>query len=162
MEILANLMKHRFYFDTSVFGGVFDTEFEKESIILFEKVNLGQIQCIYSDLTENEISKAPERIRAFFLDLKEDQKQLVKVTPESFQLAQTYISKNVVGQTSLDDCIHIAVATLYKVDVLVSWNFKHIVNVHRIYGYNSVNLLLGYKALRICSPKEIISDETYK
>ncbi|GLU55934.1 PIN domain-containing protein [Dyadobacter frigoris] len=155
-------MKHRFYFDTSVFGRVFDTEFEKESIILFEKVNLGQIQCIYSDLTENEISKVPERIRAFFLDLEEDQKQLVKVTPEAFQLAQTYISKNVVGQTSLDDCIHIAVATLSKVDVLVSWNFKHIVNVHRIHGYNSVNLQLGHKILNICSPKEIIGDETYK
>ena len=86
----------------------------------------------------------------------------MKVTPEAFQLAQTYISKNAVGQTSLDDCIHIAVATLNEVDVLVSWNFKHIVNVHRIHGYNSVNLQLGYKALRICSPKDIISDEIYK
>lgn len=155
-------MIYRFYFDTSVFGGVFDTEFEKESIILFERVNLGQIQCIYSDLTENEISKAPERIRTFFRDLNKDRKQLVKVTPEAFQLAQTYISKNVVGQTSLDDCIHIAVATLNNVDVLVSWNFKHIVNVHRIHGYNSVNLQLGYNPLSICSPKEIVRDETYK
>ncbi|MBE9464801.1 hypothetical protein ACFP1I_17735 [Dyadobacter subterraneus] len=155
-------MKHRFYFDTSVFGGVFDTEFEKESLILFEKVNLGQIQCIYSDLTEKEISKAPKRVKTFFLDLKGDQRQLVNVTPESFQLAQTYITKNVVGQTSLDDCIHIAVATLNKVDVLVSWNFKHIVNVHRIYGYNSVNLQLGYQALSICSPKDIIGNEIYK
>ncbi len=70
-------MKYRFYFNTSVFGGVF----EKESLILFEKVNLGQILCIYSDLTENEISKAPERVKTFFLDLKGDQTQLVKVTP---------------------------------------------------------------------------------
>ena len=60
-------MKYRFYFNTSVFGGVFDNEFEKESLILFEKVNLGQILCIYSDLTENEISKAPERVKTFFL-----------------------------------------------------------------------------------------------
>jgi hypothetical protein len=74
-------------------------------------------------------------------------------------LAQTYIDEKVVGPTSLDDCIHIAVATLNKVDILVSWNFKHIVNVYRIRGYNSVNLRLGYSTLEIRSPKEIVGNE---
>ncbi len=60
-----------------------------------------------------------------------------------------------VGKTSMDDCIHIAVATLSEVDILVSWNFKHIVNVCRIRGYNSVNLRLGYSTLEIRSPREI-------
>ena len=62
------------------------------------------------------------------------------VTPEALKLAQTYVDEKVVGETSLDDCIHIAVATLNRVDMLISWNFKHIVNVYRIGGYNSVNL----------------------
>jgi len=39
----------------------------------------------------------------------------------------------------MDDCIHIATATIYKVDILVSWNFKHIVNVYWIRAYNSIN-----------------------
>jgi len=103
--------------------------------------------------------KAPEQVKSFFQNLKNEYKELVPVTPEGLQLAQTYIAENVVGQTSINDCLHIATATLSKVDVLVSWNFKHIVNVYRIRGYNSVNLRLGYSTLDIRSPKEIVGYE---
>ena len=152
-------MTQRFYFDTSVFGGLYDTEFEKETTILFEKVALGQIICVYSNLTESELQKARQRVKDFFQDLKDEQKEVIRVTPEALKLAQTYIDENVVGQTSLDDCIHIATATLSKVDILVSWNFKHIVNVYRIRGYNSINLRLGYSTIDIRSPKEIVGYE---
>ena len=152
-------MTQRFYFDTSVFGGLFDNEFEKESTLLFEKVLLGQIVCVYSNLTESELSNAPDKVKDFFLNLKKEHTEVIAVSPEGLQLARTYIAENVVGQTSIDDCIHIATATLSKVDVLVSWNFKHIVNVYRIRGYNSVNLRLGYSTLDIRSPKEIVGDE---
>jgi hypothetical protein len=74
-------------------------------------------------------------------------------------LAKQYVDEKVVGETSLDDRIHIATATISKVDILVSWNFKHIVNVYRIRGYNSVNLRLGYSTLEIRSPKEIVGNE---
>lgn len=69
------------------------------------------------------------------------------------------MDEKVVGETSLDDCIHIATATLNKVDMLVSWNFKHIVNIYRIRGYNSINLRLGHAKLEIHSPKEIVNYE---
>ena len=120
---------------------------------------MGQIICVYSNLTESELSKAPQPVKDFFRNLKDSQKEVISVTPEALQLAQTYINENVVGQTSLDDCIHIATATLSKVDILVSWNFKHIVNVYRIRGYNSVNLRLGYSTIDIRSPKEITGNE---
>jgi hypothetical protein len=152
-------MTQRFYFDTSVFGGMYDTEFKLETTLLFEKVTLGQIKCVYSNLTESELSKAPEQVRNSFQNLDTQYKEIIQVTPEALQLAQTYIEEKVVGQTSLDDCIHIAVATLSKVDVLLSWNFKHIVNVYRIRGYNSVNLKLGYSTIDIRSPKEIVGNE---
>ena len=152
-------MKQRFYFDTSVFGGVFDDEFEEESIMLFEKVKLGQIKCVYSNLTEKELSTAPEKVQLFFSEIKTEDKERVLVTPESLKLAQSYINEKVVGETSLDDCIHIATATINKVDILVSWNFKHIVNVYRIRGYNSVNLRMGLPSLNIHSPKEIVGYE---
>ena len=122
-------MIQRFYFDTSVFGGMFDAEFEEETTLLFEKVALGQIKCVYSNLTESELAKAPEKVKVFFQGLNDDHKEVINVTPEALLLAQKYINENVVGQTSLEDCIHIAVATLSKVDVLVSWNFKHIVRL---------------------------------
>lgn len=152
-------MKQRSYFDTSVFGGFFNTEFEEETTLLFERVSLGQIKCVYSNLTESELTKAPEKVRDFFEDLKHELKEKVLVTPEALKLAQVYVNEKVVGETSLDDCIHIATATLNKVDMLVSWNFKHIVNVYRIRGYNSINLRLGYGTLEIHSPKEIVNNE---
>ena len=152
-------MPQRFYFDTSVFGGVYDVEFEEETALLFEKVNLGQIICVYSNLTETELSNAPEQVRNFFESIKEEHKEKVQVTHEALKLAQTYVDEKVVGETNLDDCVHIATATLSKVDVLVSWNFKHIVNVYRIRGYNSVNLRAGYSTLNIHSPKEIVGNE---
>jgi predicted nucleic acid-binding protein len=152
-------MKQRFYIDTSVIGGIYDIEFEVETIMLFERIKLGQIVCVYSSLTESELSNAPENVKKFFLSLNEEWKEKVEVTPEVLQLAQSYIEEKVVGETSLDDCIHIATATIHKVDLLVSWNFKHIVNVYRIRGYNSVNLRLGYPQLNIHSPKEIVGYE---
>ena len=149
----------RLYFDTSVFGGVYDEEFEEISNLLFEKVRLGQIICVYSDLSETELQNAPQRVRQYFADLPEQHLQFVEVTEEAYELAQKYIDENVVGKTSTDDCRHIATATLNKVDILVSWNFKHIVNVFRIRGYNSINLRLGYTQLDIRSPKEIVYNE---
>ena len=152
-------MKPRLYFDTSVFGGVYDEEFEKISTLLFEKVKLGQIICVYSDLSETELQKAPQRVREYFADLPKEYLQFVEVTEEAYELAQKYLDEKVVGPTSTDDCRHIATATLNKVDFLVSWNFKHIVNVFRIRGYNSINLRCGYSQLDIRSPKEIVYNE---
>jgi hypothetical protein len=152
-------MKPRLYFDTSVFGGVFDEEFEEVSTLLFEKVKLGQIICVYSDLSETELQNAPARVKEYFEDLPKEHLQFVEVTQEAFELAQKYLDEKVVGAISADDYKHIATATLNKVDILVSWNFKHIVNVFRIRGYNSVNLRLGYTLLDIRSPKEIVYDE---
>ena len=80
----------------------------------------------------------------------------VELTDETIQLADTYIEEKVVGKTSIEDCRHIALATIYKVDVLASWNFKHIVNLDKIKGYNSINLRLGYTMIEIRSPKDLV------
>ncbi len=80
----------------------------------------------------------------------------VDLTEEAVNLANSYLEENVVGETSRTDCWHIALATIHRVDILTSWNFKHIVNVSRIRGYNAVNMKLGYSTIDIRSPKEII------
>ena len=152
-------MKPRLYFDTSVFGGVYDEEFEEISTLLFEKVKLGQIICVYSDLSETELKNAPENVRNFFINLPKENTEFIEVTEEAYLLAEKYLAEKVVGQTSADDCRHIATATIHKVDILVSWNFKHIVNVFRIRGYNSINLRYGYSQLDIRSPREIVNNE---
>ena len=81
------------------------------------------------------------------------------MTEEVIQLADRYIAEKVVRKTSLEDCRHIALATVNKVDVLTSWNFKHIVNLDRIKGYNSVNYKFGYQMIEIRSPKDFINYE---
>jgi predicted nucleic acid-binding protein len=149
----------RFYFDTSVFGGVFDVEFEEATLQLFERVKLGQLICVFSDLTETELLNAPENVKLHFKNLSVENTERVIVTDEILLLATKYVEEKVVGQTSFDDCIHIATATIYKADILVSWNFKHIVNVYRIRGYNSINIRSNYQALEIRSPKEILKYE---
>ena len=105
------------------------------------------------------MTNAPERVRDFFKNLKDEFKEKFLVTPEALKLTQQYVNEKVVGETSLDDCIHIAIATLNKVDMLISWNFKHIVNVYRIRGYNSINLRLGHRTLEIHLPKEIVKNK---
>jgi hypothetical protein len=152
-------MKPRLYFDTSVFGGVYDDEFSEITILLFDKVKSGGIICVYSDLSLVELNNAPQKVKDFFQVLPKQNMEYVQVTQEAFELAEQYLQEKVVGQTSADDCRHIATATINKVDYLVSWNFKHIVNVFRIRGYNSVNLKNGYIQLDIRSPREIVNNE---
>lgn len=149
-------MIQRFYFDTSVIGGIFDTEFEEHSTILIEKVKLRQIKIVISNVTEREIMKARKEIRDFYTSLPKEFIEFIELTPDAIALAEAYIKEKVVGKTSIEDCLHIALATINHVDILVSWNFKHIVNIYRIRGYNSVNLKLGYQTLEIRSPKEIV------
>jgi len=152
-------MKQRFYLDTSVFGGVFDKEFDEFTWQLFERIKLGKIICVYSELVETELVKAPKRVKEYFVGLPKKSLEKVEISDDILALATKYVDEKVVGATSFDDCIHIATATIHRADILVSWNFKHIVNVYRIRGYNSINLRMNYPSLEIRSPKEIINYE---
>ena len=145
------------YVDTSVIGGYFDVEFEKETKILFNNLENSLYDIMFSTVTEDELLNAPKQVREFLNTIPESLKKKVELTEEAVLLADTYILENVVGKTSRDDCFHIALATIHKADILLSWNFKHIVNVFRIRGYNAVNLKLGYSQIDIRSPKDIIN-----
>ena len=147
-------MKQRIYLDTSVIGGAFDEEFNETTNLLFEMVDKKRFTIVISSLTLRELDLAPPYIKDYFNKIERSNIELIGSSPESELLANCYISEKVVGQTSFDDCHHIAIATILKVDILVSWNFKHIVNVERIEGYNSINLKKGYKQLEIRSPRE--------
>ena len=114
---------------------------------------------IYSRLTDIELKPAPEKVRELANSLLKETVEFIDISDQALELANHYISENVVGKTSLSDCIHIALGTLHNADVLVSWNFKHIVNVHRIRGYNAVNYKFGHKILEIRTPREILENE---
>ena len=148
-------MIHRIYIDTSVIGGPFGIEFSDDTKPFFAKVEKAEIKIVYSEITTEELADAPEKVRDYLNGLTSKQKEFVQIRQEAVNLADTYIREKVVGKTSRVDCIHIAMATINKADILVSWNFKHIVNINRIRGYNSVNLKLGHATLEIRTLKEI-------
>jgi predicted nucleic acid-binding protein len=150
-------MKQRIYIDTSVVGGFFDEEFKEATIKLFERLENNEIIFVVSDLLDLELINAPQLVKEHLLKYSADKFQRVELTEEAIKLAGAYINEKVVGKTSLEDCRHIAIATIHKVDVLASWNFKHIVNLDRIKGYNSVNLRLGYSMIEIRSPKDLVN-----
>ena len=150
-------MKQKIYIDTSVVGGYFDEEFKEATIKLFERLENNEIIFVVSDLLDLELINAPLQVREHLLNYSFDKFQRVELTEDAIKLADTYIEEKVVGKSSLEDCRHIALATINKVDVLASWNFKHIVNLDKIKGYNSVNLRLGYSMIEIRSPKDLVN-----
>lgn len=150
-------MKQRIYIDTSVVGGYFDEEFKEATRLLFGRLEKSEIIFVVSGLLDLELLNAPGNVRELLHNYSSDKFQRVELTDEVITLADKYIFEKVVGQTSLEDCRHIALATINRVDVLASWNFKHIVNLDRIKGYNSVNLKLGYPMIEIRSPKDLIN-----
>lgn len=152
-------MVKRLYIDTSVFGGYFDKEFENETRIFFNYIIKHDVQILVSDILEFEIYRAPNYIIDFYENLPENLITRIELIDEVENLAKAYIDEKVVGRTSFADCQHIALATVNRADVLVSWNFKHIVNLEKIRGYNSINFREGYQMVEIRTPKEIFDYE---
>ncbi|MCX6236918.1 MAG: PIN domain-containing protein [Bacteroidia bacterium] len=148
----------KIYIDTSVLGGYFDKEFDVATRRLFDEVKKGEYKVIVSNVTEGELLNAPERVRSLLNDLNIDY-EVITLTDDAVYLALEYIRENVIGLTSYDDCLHIAIATISRIDLLVSWNFKHIVNIKRIRGYNGINIKNGYPSIEIRSPKDLIDYE---
>jgi len=153
------MKKQRIYLDTSIFGGLYDEEFKEYTEPLFERIKKSEFEIIYSNVTKQELENAPDRIRATVELLPKDSTVYVKSDIESANLAKKYIDEGVVGPISYADCQHIALATIHNANILISWNFKHIVNVVRIVGYNSVNIAEGYKPIDIRSPRELMTYE---
>lgn len=152
-------MKQRIYLDTSVIGGCEDEEFSKWSTQLFGEFRQGLRIAVISDLTRRELEQAPESVKNVLLSLPDTSIENVFLSEEAENLARKYIDDEVVGAGHIADAQHIAIASVEMVQVLVSWNFRQIVNLDRIRSFNAVNLKLGYPILEIRSPREIIYEQ---
>jgi hypothetical protein len=152
-------MKQRIYIDTSVIGGCEDKEFSLWSLRLFEEFRKGLRVAVVSDLTRREIEKAPENVKKVLSSLPDANIEYVFLTEQAEALAKKYVDEGVVSTKHIVDAQHIAIASIERVDVLVSWNFQQIVNLRRIHAFNSVNLKLGYPVLEIRSPREVIYEK---
>ena len=143
------------YLDTSIIGGYFDDEFEEATRELWQQMGDGRFRFATSVLTRQEIEAAPPDVREL-MDRTFPDETLLPLTEESIQLAQAYLEAGVVPTAYADDARHVAIAVVYEIHLLVSWNFRHMVNVRRSDAFNAVNLLQSYPAIRIISPLELI------
>ena len=152
-------MRLRVYIDTSVIGGCFDREFNEWSNLLFDEFRNGKKIAVLSDITFDELELAGKEIKNVINRIPEKYREYLIQNEEVIELAEKYITDGAVTMKFFEDALHIAIATINKVDVLVSWNFKHIVNINRIRLYNSVNLKSGYSMIDIRSPREILTEK---
>ncbi|MEE9295555.1 MAG: hypothetical protein V3W34_11415 [Phycisphaerae bacterium] len=148
----------RVYADSSVFGGTFDEEFAIVSRRFFDQVGAGRFSMLSSFLVADEVGKGPDQVRALF-DRFLPTAELVRVEPESLALQAAYLSARIVSPKWSDDALHVALATVAEADLIVSWNFRHIVHFEKIRRYNAVNRLHGWRELGIHSPREVITYE---
>lgn len=152
-------MKPRIYTDTSVLGGCEDEEFAEHSLQLMDAFVRGEFVLVLSSLTVQELAVAPAGVRKRLAAVPEAHIETLQLDAEAKELGEAYLDAGVLPAKMRADAQHIAIATVGRVDVLVSWNFKHIVNLRRIHGYNSVNLRKGYPMIEIRTPREVLPDE---
>jgi len=152
-------MKQRIYIDTSVIGGCFDLEFEEWSNRLFDDFKSGKRIAVISDVTLDELSDAPKRVQDNFKTIPDHFMEILVSDSDSRNLADLYLKEGAVSGKFYEDALHIAISTINQVNVLASWNFKHIVNLDRIRLYNAVNLKNGFSMLEIRTPREILKFE---
>ena len=149
----------RVYLDTSVFGGCCDVEFAEESLRVVKGIREGKLTCIVSAVVFAELEAAPENVRKIPLALPARYLQRVELTDDVYDLRDAYLKSGVLGPGRADDALHVAAATVARADAIVSWNFRHIVRLDKIKGFNRVNLELGFGHLTIVSPKEVVFDD---
>ena len=149
----------KIYIDTSVIGGCCDDEFKDCSIQLIKELKIGLHIPVISELTLAEVNKAPQEVQNIITDLMASDCAIIPETEESVELAYKYIEAGILSKNFEDDARHIAIATINNVDIVTSWNFKHIVHFEKIRQFNSINIREGYKPIEIYSPREVINYE---
>jgi len=154
----APLRSLRAYVDTSVFGGVHDDEFRDGSERFFAAVRDGEFTILTSEPLALEIARAPEPVQDTFA-LHQDFTEPLATTDEAEDLAEAYMLAKVVPAASRIDALHVALASVAHADVVVSWNFKHLVQLRRIRAFHAVNLLRGYPLIEIRSPLEVVDEQ---
>ncbi|MGH8070463.1 MAG: PIN domain-containing protein [Candidatus Entotheonellia bacterium] len=149
-------MKLRIYFDTSVFSAYFDDQVTDRQHQTEEFwMRLDEFEAATSELAREELAQTPDPTRRAQLLALLTGFTIYSLTDEIKQLARQYIKANVFTPTMFNDALHVAAAVLTRQDILVSWNFKHLVNRRRRARINDVNISSGLPTLEILAPPEV-------
>ena len=149
-------MKLKIYLDTSVFSAYFDDRAQdrRAQIVEFWE-RIPAFDTCTSYLTREELEKTPNAERRKRLMGLLDVLTLHPITEEMRQLSERYVQAGVFTAIMVNDAVHVAAAVLTRQDLLLSWNFKHLVNRVRRAKINQVNVSQGLPTIEIIAPPEI-------
>lgn len=158
------MRKLKLYLETSVWNFFFaDDAPEKRDITkeFFDSVKKGVYEIYVSEVVFREVNNAPEDKRARLAKLIEQcAPARLDTTDEAKKLANTYLDKEIVPAAKRDDALHIGVATVFEMDAVITWNYRHLANLRKAELFHSANLEAGYfKKVEIITPMEVIRDE---
>jgi predicted nucleic acid-binding protein len=158
------MKKLKLYLDTTVWNFAFAKdapEHQAETLEFFQKVRMGLFEVFYSEAVAEEVAKAPlPRRHAIEELLREIMPRKLEPRNEIKVLADEYLKHGVLPKRSRADALHVAYTTIYKLDALVSWNFRHLANVNRRKRVVALNLEKGYNFfIELVTPLEVLGDE---
>lgn len=155
--------KLKVYLDTSVISHLMQEDVPEkmsETLKLWDMFKDGKYDVYLSTVTLQEIDNCPEPKRTeLFKHLVEIDYTPIEITEDMSEVAQQLIDMGILTQKSYDDCQHIASAVIYGCDCIISWNFKHIVNIKTIRGVRAITNLKGYKPIEILNPTVLLESE---
>ncbi len=145
--------KKRIYLDTSVISAYFDEQWPERQELTkrFWKKTKGY-EIFISPKTKEELQQAPLPKREKFIKLTKPFDTFSSKLDEVENLAEEYIKAKIIPRKYRDDAVHIARAVIGNADILLSWNFNHLVKLKTIKSVNAVNTLKGYPAIEIATP----------
>jgi len=149
-------MKLRIYLDTSVFSAYYDDRApERQAETMDFWPRLAEFEAATSELTRQELLETPDESRRKQLMTLMKGMTLHPVTEEMKELARRYILETVFTPAMFNDALHVAAAVLTRQDVLISWNFRHLVNRQRRARINQTNIVLALPSIDIVAPAEM-------
>ena len=132
----------------------------ESTVALFKEIAAGKYDAFTSDFVINELERAKKEKSDKMLQLvAEYGVKVLEPDEDANRLADLYVAEGVIPQKYLTDGLHIAIATVYGLDMIVSLNFNHIVKRKTLKMTGAINILNGYSAVEIYSPMEIVDDE---
>ena len=156
------MRKLKLYMDTSVLSHLYADDTPEKMLDtnrLWQDLTKGEYDIFISPAVTEELDECREPKRSqIYQKLKEVRFQLLAKTNEVSQLANEYINHGVLKEKSFDDCMHIAFAVAYNCDVIISWNFKHLVNFRTINKVKIVNAINQYREVSIITPTMLLEE----
>ncbi|HEX5709239.1 MAG TPA: type II toxin-antitoxin system VapC family toxin [Pyrinomonadaceae bacterium] len=156
-------MKQSIYLETSVIGAYLDNgePFRRDLTIRWWEHEMGEYRAVVSPLVLRELERVPEPHRTGYLKLAAPLEQ-VEVSDEATILAEGYIARAIFHRKYIADALHVAVASVHKIDYLVTWNFGHLANVRRQARIRLFNTAAGFFVPQIVTPEFLVSELTEK